>query len=951
MKSKTKTLAFVASSLMAMGLLVGCGGNPTPTKYSVSCDSSNYYQVNGLSADGYEANTQVSFTIEEKLPDEQKVSVVTRGSSIVLTPDSSGNYTFNMPDHNETITVGLAQVDHYVLEYDASHLKVDDSITTVLKNNNAPVIDYILDGKTDDDKTFFRKASEDSHTLEFVKAGTFNLDVKVGGQVVKTQALTVAPSSVMTIHDAFEQAIKEAPCNGKAGNNSAKTTSSFTIGGKVVFVGENEATTGYQGEVIIDDGTDICVLEVYGSKPLDVCDWTLGDSVKVTCKFTNYYGVFEGIATSSNATKQESLYPDQIKKSDATYELSSVKPLTAALLKDTWDASVRDGAEGATTYHTVQFVEGDIMGAEIPVKEGAEIYQGYVLDGCSELDCKGRLCATPGIGSGMEAEPGVYSHVVGYLTGCNTNTKYNYGSLSVAREENVAVTEWEFDDASVLGFVGADVEVPYSIVAPLGATGRVITPTSSDLDVCEYDGRVVTGITAGDTTIKLDIDGVEHELPVTILDEAHPCTSIQIHSPIDRKAFIGEEVQMVADVECAVLPCTDQVVWSVSDKTVAEINNKGLVTIKAPGKVYVSATCGAYSDTCEIKVQGYGTLEEPISVSEALAIAEYECPENDQVTKQPIYCAGYVATQPKATTYIQQFKLGDLLTDEQVVVYSMNLNEDLPAPDQNDAIELFGYIKRYSGTIEFASSNGQNVEYNKNIRGASSVIKSESNAQITDLSKESGTNGDEFTFKVSVNDSCTLQSVKVGGVDVTADDQGVYKGVIHGDTVVSAIAKLEGAETLSSLTFPDANSENNKVGSYFKTWTAKDANGLEYTVNNFNNNNWNGWSVIKCGSKSDTSVATIVVTVPDRVASFTIKVSGMDADLVNSFALYSSIKGDFSDEVKVGDFDEIAGDVTVNLSSPSVAGTTFKIVVDCQKGSANGFVVFDKIEIVGIKNK
>ena len=59
------------------------------------------------------------------------------------------------------------------------------------------------------------------------------------------------------------------------------------------------------------------------------------------------------------------------------------------------------------------------------------------LEGCSTelIPCGGRLNGTPGIGSGMKAEIGVYSHVVGFLTGSNTNKSYNYSSLSVAKED------------------------------------------------------------------------------------------------------------------------------------------------------------------------------------------------------------------------------------------------------------------------------------------------------------------------------------------------------------------------------------------------------------------------------------------------------------------------------------------------------------------------------------
>lgn len=70
-------------------------------------------------------------------------------------------------------------------------------------------------------------------------------------------------------------------------------------------------------------------------------------------------------------------------------------------------------------------------------------------------------------------------------------------------------------------------------------------------------------------------------------------------------------------------------------------------------------------------------------------------------------------------------------------------------------------------------------------------------------------------------------------------------------------AKVSSAEdkSVGVLTFPDENKDNNKVTSYDKTWTAK-KNDREYTISNFNNNNW-GWTFIRCGRKKVASVGKI----------------------------------------------------------------------------------------------
>lgn len=56
------------------------------------------------------------------------------------------------------------------------------------------------------------------------------------------------------------------------------------------------------------------------------------------------------------------------------------------------------------------------------------------------------------------------------------------------------------------------------------------------------------------------------------------------------------------------------------------------------------------------------------------------------------------------------------------------------------------------------------------------------------------------------------------------------------------------ADAYKTLTFPDENSENNKVQAYTETWEAT-IGGDSWEIVNFNNNNWNNWSYIKCGRK------------------------------------------------------------------------------------------------------
>lgn len=157
---------------------------------------------------------------------------------------------------------------------------------------------------------------------------------------------------------------------------------------------------------------------------------------------------------------------------------------------------------------------------------------------------------------------------------------------------------------------------------------------------------------------------------------------------------------------------------------------------------------------------------------------------------------------------------------------------------------------------------------------------------------------------------------------------------------------LMAAEPYKVLTFPDDNKDNNKVGSYSKTWEAKMGEDV-WTIENFNNNNWNGWSYIKCGSKNGESVATITSPVCNEAVEYVvITFDKITASLVKSLRIEAETDGGGSTAVgyytnnpklKVGDLVSKIDDVKV--------GSNINIIVSCDKGSANGFVQISKIAL------
>lgn len=155
------------------------------------------------------------------------------------------------------------------------------------------------------------------------------------------------------------------------------------------------------------------------------------------------------------------------------------------------------------------------------------------------------------------------------------------------------------------------------------------------------------------------------------------------------------------------------------------------------------------------------------------------------------------------------------------------------------------------------------------------------------------------------------------------------------------------AETKTiSLTFPDDNKANNKIGAYNKSWIAKIG---EYTweIDGFNNNNW-GWSTIKAGSKR---IATSPYIATSQEISYKIKNVKVFYSLTSANQPYLSSKklivasdsafSNIVEEVEVSDFPESA--LTFKVTNPA-ENLYYKIAFECKATKDNGIFEVTRVE-------
>lgn len=155
-------------------------------------------------------------------------------------------------------------------------------------------------------------------------------------------------------------------------------------------------------------------------------------------------------------------------------------------------------------------------------------------------------------------------------------------------------------------------------------------------------------------------------------------------------------------------------------------------------------------------------------------------------------------------------------------------------------------------------------------------------------------------------------------------------------------------EGTAFLTFPDGNQKS--VSSYTDTWDAI-CDGNTFTIVNFNNNK-NGWAYIKCGRKSDPSVASIAnASALPKLSSIEVTVDNVTkASSINSVTL--TIYSDAGNTVQVGEpiarSDFNAGIWAFAIPEGVQAENLYyKLTFDCAPhGSSNGIIQISKVTYI-----
>ena len=137
----------------------------------------------------------------------------------------------------------------------------------------------------------------------------------------------------------------------------------------------------------------------------------------------------------------------------------------------------------------------------------------------------------------------------------------------------------------------------------------------------------------------------------------------------------------------------------------------------------------------------------------------------------------------------------------------------------------------------------------------------------------------------------------------------------------------------------DYNSKS--VQSYSNSWSST-YNGFQVDITNANNNA-NGWSYIKMGSKNDASTGTITTNakIDAAITKVTLTIDAITAKNITSITLQTATSSN-GIYTSVGTFTKETGTQTITIASPTV-NLFYKIEVVCTK-SSNGSITISQVD-------
>lgn len=544
-----------------------------------------------------------------------------------------------------------------------------------------------------------------------------------------------------------------------------------------------------------------------------------------------------------------------------------------------------------------------------------------------------------------------------------------YNSLSDARADAIPLL-WQrivsHADITLKGLQGlTENEVITTIVLTADADAKLVGDRWIDIQNGNILGpKTITDanvLTINGTNLKVNNNNVEFwaaVMPATVKSlniavETNKATytrnieSCNIEFKQNARKGLNVDMSKVERVEKSVglaLPFVDDFSWSTTAKNETDFsndikeksNNKyteayKLYTPKSDGEIRIGVKDEpGYISTCaldlskdfyvEVEAKAYNVGDNAhisISVDNGTPLTATDALTSDHET----YCFNLSAATASSSIKIS--------TDtKRAVITSIKIAEGkstyVPAPKLTISPEFVKVASDATNTTFAVTSNTKWTVSTK--------------SDWAKVSTPSGENNGEVKITFSKNSTDTERTADI--VVTTGDDSitKTFKLTQNGD----------GDEVATTYTLQFGKDYNSKaISAYESSWSAT-CDGFTWTMTNWNNNQ-NGWNYVKAGSNKKALVATITTekTIPEAISTVTMTIDKITATNVNIIKLevLSADKKTVKETI-TADKEAIAAGKADNcvfkITNPQ-KGCKYKITVDCQKGSSNGFVQVSKV--------
>ena len=276
-----------------------------------------------------------------------------------------------------------------------------------------------------------------------------------------------------------------------------------------------------------------------------------------------------------------------------------------------------------------------------------------------------------------------------YLAPAVPYTKVTYDAPA-----QVAVTGVEIANKEITVEKGKTALLGASVI-PADATKKGLTYTSSDENIAKASNGVVTGVSAGtaEITVTTKDGGFTDTCTVTVFEK--PVTGVSLSEKVVELG-VGNTAKLTANVYPD--EASDKsVIWSSDDKSVAAVNNSGVITGVGLGKTTVTATAGGVTAKCIVKVK-------PMNIVDATGDDVFVVSNTDEKVKFTGTSNSAVLTLNESTNFVEFHKDFEAI-DKNTATLSFHFTTG--GAKTTDYIWKLGH--EYNTELKFLDTNGNQI--------------------------------------------------------------------------------------------------------------------------------------------------------------------------------------------------------------------------------------------------